>query len=405
MTEESIRRPKGRRGSTGDTEQPEHKRKGFSLGKRMGSSEPVGMPEDLMPTEGPKTQESRSYSASINLGGAPARDQTPSEPQRDTPIETAHEDPAPEAPDAKKRFGFSKKEEDRKGTWGDQGWSASDEEAHRDRRYAIPSAFSQTMTMFMVQTKLYCKSSAFFAMVVMAVMIPVIMAVLPESVKMVVAEFYTGPDSYMGTLLVMLPVMVSLFAAILCGTPIGHEFKDRTAYMNFSLPVSRVSFYLGKYLSGFVLCVGVFMLAYAMALLTTSWEFDAVTGDMVIRSVVCTVVSLFAFTATAFCIGSFSKGPTTMAPFFLMTVVLPLLLVLVSLRYGIEELLLLPVFLPDTALVSLGSSVMGSVNGFFSILGVSFIDIADLGTMLVIGVVWGLAFLILGMFRIMRREM
>ena len=245
----------------------------------------------------------------------------------------------------------------------------------------------------------------FFAMVVMAVMIPVIMAVLPESVKMVVAEFYTGPDSYMGTLLVMLPVMVSLFAAILCGTPIGHEFKDRTAYMNFSLPVSRVSFYLGKYLSGFVLCVGVFMLAYAMALLTTSWEFDAVTGDMVIRSVVCTVVSLFAFTATAFCIGSFSKGPTTMAPFFLMTVVLPLLLVLVSLRYGIEELLLLPVFLPDTALVSLGSSVMGSVNGFFSILGVSFIDIADLGTMLVIGVVWGLAFLILGMFRIMRREM
>ena len=175
--------------------------------------------------------------------------------------------------------------------------------------------------------------------------------------------------------------------------------------MNFSRPVSRVSFYLGKYLSGFVLCVGVFMLAYAMALLTTSWEFDAVTGDMVIRSVVCTVVSLFAFTATAFCIGSFSKGPTTMAPFFLMTVVLPLLLVLVSLRYGIEELLLLPVFLPDTALVSLGSSVMGSVNGFFSILGVSFIDIADLGTMLVIGVVWGLAFLILGMFRIMRREM
>ena len=132
---------------------------------------------------------------------------------------------------------------------------------------------------------------------------------------------------------------------------------------------------------------------------------SSVTGDMVIRSVVCTVVSLFAFTATAFCIGSFSKGPTTMAPFFLMTVVLPLLLVLVSLRYGIEELLQLPVFLPDTALVSLGSSVMGSVNGFFSILGVSFIDIADLGTMLVIGVVWGLAFLILGMFRIMRREM
>ena len=300
---------------------------------------------------------------------------------------------------------FERTEEDRKGTWGDQGWSASDEEAHRDRRYAIPSAFSQTMTMFMVQTKLYCKSSAFFAMVVMAVMIPVIMAVLPESVKIVVAEFYTGPDSYTGTLLVMLPVMVSLFAAILCGTPIGHEFKDRTAYMNFSLPVSRVSFYLGKYLSGFILCVGVFMLAYAMALLTTSWEFDAITADMVIRSVVCTVVSLFAFTATAFCIGSFSKGPTTMAPFFLMTVVLPLFLVLVSLRYGIEELLLLPVFLPDTALISLGSSVMGSVNGFFSILGVSFIDIADLGTMLVIGVVWGLAFLILGMFRIMRREM
>ena len=46
MTEESIRRPKGRRGSTGDTEQPEHKRKGFSLGKRMGSSEPVGMPPE-----------------------------------------------------------------------------------------------------------------------------------------------------------------------------------------------------------------------------------------------------------------------------------------------------------------------------------------------------------------------
>ena len=404
MTEESIRRPKGRRGSTGDTEQPEHKRKGFSLGKRMGSSEPVGMPEDPMSTEEPKTQESRFYSASINLGGAPARDQTPSEPQRDTPIETAHEEPAPEAPDAKKRFGFSKKEEDRKGTWGDTGYHATDEEAHRDRRYRIPSFVTQTGTMFMVQMRLYSKMKWTYFMLFMAILIPIITIVLDEVFDAMAMELGSS-TAYIGMLLSMMPIVLGFFTAVLSGPSIGREFKDRTAYMSMPLPISRVSFYLGKYLAGFVLSLGIFMFAYGMAVATAMSHYDYIFADLIGESMLVMTVSLFAYSATAFCIGAFTRKPSTLTPFVLMTFVLPAVLMIIHLRYDVEALMLLPCFLPDVTVSILGSPIIGSVSGFFSMAGVSLVDVGELWTMVGIAVVWGIVFLLIGMVRTMRREM
>ena len=116
-------------------------------------------------------------------------------------------------------------------------------------------------------------------------------------------------------------------------------------------------------------------------------------------------VSLFAYSATAFCIGSFTRKPSTLMPFVLMTFVLPAVLMIIHLRYDVEALMLLPCFLPDVTVSILGSPIIGSVSGFFSMAGVSLVDVGELWTMVGIAAVWGIVFLLIGMVRTMRREM
>lgn len=409
MSEDTIQRPKGRHSSDTYSEEPEQKERKPLFGRKGPSDaeapetqtkrrlfgrrqEDVSEPEPQTGYE-PSEPEPASTRASINLAGASTA----------APEVTGYED-AMDQP-SEKRGMFQRKVEDRKGTWGDRDYSASDAEAHRDVRYSIPSPVSQTITMFMVQMRLYFKSSSVLVFFILAVLIPIILAVLPEWVKTMLISECADSNAYLGALLAMMPLFLGLFSAIICGPTIGREFKDRTAYMNVSLPMSRVSFYIGKYLAGFVICLGIFILAYSMSLIALMGDFDLISGDLVIRSLMVTVVALFAFTATTYCLGAFSKKPTSMMPFMVLVVLLPLLLLMLKLRFEMDWLMMLPVFLPDLALILLGSPFVGSVHGFFKLMGISYVSLSDLDTMLVIGVVWSVVFLALGLYRTLRREM
>ncbi len=355
MTEDTVQRPNRRRGDSQEPEAP-RARKSFL---------------------------SRKTDEKLQKDGVPSVDEVGQEPE-----------PA-----------NSEKDENRGGTWGSTGYCAGDSEAHRDVRYSIPSFGSQTLTVFKVQMKLYYKSSSAIAMMVMAIMIPVIVTIVPDEYLATLVSQCSDANAYLGSMLALLPLLMGLFVSILCGPPISQEFKDRTAYMNMSLPMSRSSFYLGKYLAGFVLCIGVFMLAYAMALLATGLEYSSVSSGLVLRSIAASVVALFAFSCTAFCLSAVNRTPSTMIPFLLMTILLPFVFLLVGVRYDIDELFMLPVFLPDLALLVMGSPFMGSVNGFFAMMGVNFVDVGEYDAMLVIGIVWGTVFLLLGLLKTIRREM
>lgn len=295
------------------------------------------------------------------------------------------------------------KAEDRKGTWGDRHYSATDAEAHRDAVYSVPSFMKQTLIMFMVQMKLFGKQKWTFIMLFVALLIPILTTLASDTVDAMMMMLGSNgyAMTYIAGLLSFLPLLLGLFTSILCGKQIPQEFKDRTAYMNISLPMNRASFYFGKYLAGFLLSLGIFMLAYGAAILTASGKFDHIYADILSESLAITIVGIFAYTATAFCIGCFMKRGSAIIPFIFMSVILPvIILIMTNGNTSLNSLYLAPCFLGEAALGLLGASIIPSVA-----LTASVLDLTAIPAMIAIGVVWGIAFLGLGLYETMRREM
>lgn len=299
--------------------------------------------------------------------------------------------------------------EDRKGTWGNTGYSASNEQAHRDVTYHIPPFMKQTMIVFMVQMKLFAKMKWTYFMLFVALLIPIAVVAGGDFLQnfMMMNGFASDySNTYIGGLLSFLPLLIGLFTSVLCGTQLPNEFKERTAYMNVSLPMSRASFYLGKYLAGFIMCLGVFMFAYGMAIATSTMKYDSIFADLLGQSLSLTIVAVFAYSATAYCIGSFMRRGSSMVPFIVMAIALPAVCAL-GFMYFISEgtdlswVFNLPCFLGEAALGVLGSQMSGSVG----MLILPYMDLSSVSTNIVVGIVWGIAFFVLGMIKTVRREM
>lgn len=291
--------------------------------------------------------------------------------------------------------------EERIGTWADTGYRASDDEAHRNVRYDGASPIGRIAGVFMAQMKLFSKNKWTFIMIFAAVLIPVITLIMPAEIMDSLRVTAGGSTQYIGLLLCFMPLMVAFFTAVLCGTQIPNEFKDRTAYMSIPLPVSRTEFYIGKYLAGFVCCLGVFLLAFGFATIMAMADYDQFFSDMILYSLGVTVVTIFAYSATAFCLGTFMRRGSALVPMMLMFIILPAVMFYVYARFETDVALMLPCFLPDAALSALGAPISVSLTGIFGITP----DMDSVGTMLAIGVVWGAAFLAIGAYRMNKREM
>lgn len=295
-------------------------------------------------------------------------------------------------------------EEDRKGTWKGTDYNASGEEAHRDVRYSVPSWAKQTLTLFMVQMKLFSKARWTFVTLFTALLIPILVIGAEDTISFLLSSFWftTNSNTYIAGLLAFLPMFLGLFTSILCGTQIPSEFKDRTAYLNISLPISRSSFYIGKYLAELLLCLGIFMFAYGSAVATaTMMGYGTIFTDLLGESLMVTIIAVFAYSATAFCIGSFMNKGSSLIPFALMTVAIPIIVLLVGALTDWWGLTILPMFLDEAALGLLGARI----TGFAGMAMISEMDLTNLLPMEIVGVVWGIAFLIIGLIKTQRREM
>ena len=324
------------------------------------------------------------------------------EPQEEAPVQAGEEQPKKASfLDRVKAVAPVKEEEDRKGTWGNSGYSASDDEAHRDKAYSAPSFMKQTMIVFMVQMKLFAKQKWTFIMLFVALLIPLLTILLGDNIDAIMQMMGFGnfSNTYIAGLLALLPLLLGLFTSILCGKQIPQEFKDRTAYMNISLPIHRASFFLGKYLAGFLMCLGIFMFAYGSAIITATGKYDSIYADLLSESLMITLVGVFAYSATAFCIGCFMKKGSSIVPFFAMSIALPLVILIVDKQLD-SALAYMPCFLGEAALGLLGAPMCASV-----ILVPSSLDLVNIAPMIAVGIIWGIGFLALGLYQTMRREM
>ena len=293
-----------------------------------------------------------------------------------------------------------------RGTWEETS-TMNDEEAHRDVRYSIKSSFNQTVCMFKTQMALYSKRKSIYVLLVMAIMIPIIYYYIKDIFPMGTFTEKSG-NGMMGLMLFLLPLVMALFTGSLLSSLMPKEFKDRSAYMNMALPMSRFSFCIGKYLAGLVVTVGVFVFAFGMAMAGSMTDYTQYDEESLGLAFILMVLALMVFTSFAFAIGCFIKRGTTILAFIIMGFILPSieLYLAMSEKVDMDMLMFMPNLLPDMVSISLGSNATGSVVGFINAF-VPIIDIAELNlvTVTVISIVWTLVFLGIGIFAVSRREM
>ena len=148
------------------------------------------------------------------------------------------------------------------------------------------------------------------------------------------------------------------------------------------------------------------MFAYGMAIATSTMKYDSIFADLLGQSLSLTIVAVFAYSATAYCIGSFMRRGSSMVPFIVMAIALPAVCALGFMYFMSEGTDLswvfnLPCFLGEAALGVLGSQMSGSVG----MLILPYMDLSSVSTNIVVGIVWGIAFFVLGMIKTVRREM
>ncbi len=251
--------------------------------------------------------------------------------------------------------------------------------------------------------KLFSKARWTFVTLFTALLIPILVIGAEDTISFLLSSFWftTNSNTYIAGLLAFLPMFLGLFTSILCGTQIPSEFKDRTAYLNISLPISRSSFYIGKYLAGLLLYLGIFMFAYGSAVATaTMMGYGTIFTDLLGESLMVTIIAVFAYSATALHRfvheqrvlfdpvrpddrGDTDHSPSGRCPHRLV---------------GIDHL---PMFLGEAALGLLGARITGSAGMAM----ISEMDLTNLLPMEIVGVVWGIAFLIIGLIKTQRREM
>ena len=289
------------------------------------------------------------------------------------------------------------------GTWMETGYSATDEEARRNARYSVKSSASQTATVFMAQMKLFAKMKWTYILLFLALLIPIIALGVPDFLGFLGAFGFSDAysNTHIASLLFFLPMMLGLVTSIMCGKQMPAEFKDRTAYLNIPLPMSRASFYFGKYLAGFVICLGVFMFAYSMAIMTALVDYSTIFPDLILESLFLTAVGILAYSATAYCLGCFTKKGSSILPFAVMSFAIPFAAMIACTYTGDYTLLMLPFFLGEAALGILGAPISGSVG----MIAIPSMDLSSVWAMAAVGIIWAAAMLALGYLRTSRREM
>ena len=297
------------------------------------------------------------------------------------------------------------------GTWQSSDYVMSDEEAHRNVRYSIPTPFAQTIIMIKSQMQIFSKSKGVYALLVMAVLIPILYLLLKDIINMpgLKTLLYDGSANGMvGLMLSMMPFILGVFTSSLCGKLMPKEFIDRTAYMNMALPISRTTFVIGKYIASLIVTIGVVIFAYGMALVTSAMEFEYFNTHLLLVSFVLTIVAVMVFTSTAFAFGCIVKKGAGILSFFLLVIVIPIieLIFFTNKMMSLETMYYFPNALADLCCQIMGTNVTGSVLGFFGFAGMAFDPYTyslPLGAAL--GLIWSAIMIAIALVAVNRREM
>jgi ABC-2 type transport system permease protein len=266
------------------------------------------------------------------------------------------------------------------------------------------------MTVFGAQMRLYSKSKVVIGFIIMALVIPVL--VYSGAAETIIKGAADVPPSA-SYLLILLPLFIIAIPAMMAGRILSSEFRNRTAYLLFTLPVSRHIYYFGKFLAAFVLSAGVFAMAYAFAIICGSGYGLSYPNDALGSFVMCTA-GVFALTAMAYGLSTyFKKGSTGLV--IAIMIFLPLIVLILKAFTGDmgffdpeyagsvwDPLMTLP---PFTGFQSLYMIDHGIGGAFLGELYSTFLGPYSTFVYVAVSMIWGVLFLLLGMLNVNKKEL
>jgi ABC-type transport system involved in multi-copper enzyme maturation permease subunit len=251
--------------------------------------------------------------------------------------------------------------------------------------------------------RLYTKSAGPYLLILLAALIPVV-AYLME----IISKGEMSPTPEASDLLSMVPYMIVLVPAVFAGRILSSEFKNRTAYLTFPLPVSRTVFFTGKFLAALTLSIGIVLLGYGLSIITADILWDATISDGMIGSLMVCLAGTFAIAGTAYGLSTFLRRGSLAATVVIM-IVLPLVLIMILpflfIWMGMSEDTIISIF--DTLTITplfAGDVVLNIMNPDYMM----FLDLKlDYGASVYSAayVLWGALFLLLGLLRVNRKEL
>ena len=287
-------------------------------------------------------------------------------------------------------------------------------DASGERLYKRPSTMSQIFTIYMLQMKLYSKNKMIYIMLLLVALIPAIVySGYADQVVKIFTDMFMGITLLSTTpayLLIMLPFFIVAIPAILCGRSMSSEFKNRTVYLNFPLPMTRSTFFLGKFLAGLTL---VLVLIFASLMFGIYLGDEAANSDAAAAIIVCLSGAL-AMAATAYGLGPlFKRGSTafTIVLMIILPLILPMMFMMLTDSGQMSEDLaldlmkyvtLLPMYAPFQTLWLLDNNFGGDAKELVDLLAGS-----DFGPFvyLIAALAWSAAFILIGMQRVKSKEL
>ncbi|MCL2606950.1 MAG: ABC transporter permease [Methanomassiliicoccaceae archaeon] len=286
------------------------------------------------------------------------------------------------------------------------------------KRYRLPSQIRQMSSVYAVQMRQYAKNAKTFLFILLAALIFII--------PFVVESLYPNSfaDLEISFLLFLLPYMMAFIPVMFAGKVLSSEFRDKTAYMVFPLPISRTAFYTGKFLAALTLSFGVILLGFGIAIFTAD-IYGIYIPDSMPASLALAMCGVFAIAAMAYMLSTLLKKGSVGVMMVIMFV-LPVILAggwvffldymmgegyidLQTEETMIRTLMFLPIFAYAPAMIQMGVGMdglppltfytMGLDPGFANVLLFEPLNFA------VVSVITGIVFLIIGLIRINRKEL
>lgn len=306
--------------------------------------------------------------------------------------------------------------------YDDSDRTLSHNEACRDSVYALPTSFAHIRICFMTQMKRFTKQRTVWLMAILLIAMPVLFIYLNNNGFIVSSNV---ANTTMATILILLPIISALMATVVCASMLPTEFNERTVYLSLPLPMSRRSFYIGKFLAGIAISCGTVLAAYGIALiLAMNNGGEAYSGPMM-ESLILALCGTFFFCAMTYMFSASSKRGPVLKTLLLSVAGIPGLAYVIAFALGQLKMTqfsyilgYFPCFAQDLALTYLGTPNLGGLSlasasmygtiqmsGIGSLLFPGFEIGSNIAIMCAVCILLGLVMLMRGYSVIARRDM